>query len=107
VTGDETWDLQAASGEHLAVHVGYERAGPVHLSSETKFFSGTDPKVYQLVRLEQGLDIMRNATVNVGDRVRTFEYKVSGGRFAALFDGTERVLSWDSVPWQTRSIYQP
>jgi hypothetical protein len=50
---------------------------------------------------------MRNATVNVGDRVRDFSCTVSGGRFAALFDGTERVLSWDAIPWHNRAIYRP
>jgi hypothetical protein len=50
---------------------------------------------------------MRNATVNVGDRVRTFQYTVSGGKFASLFDGTERVLSWDSIPWHDRAMYRP
>jgi hypothetical protein len=107
VTGEETWDLRAAGGEHLGVHISYERSGPVRLSSEVKFFSGADPNVYQIVRLEQGLDIMRNATVHVGDRVRSFQYTASGGKFAALFDGTETVLSWDSIPWQTRAIYDP
>jgi hypothetical protein len=107
IAGEETWDFQAAGGERLAVHVTYERGTPVRLGSETKFFSGTDPNVYQVVRIDQGLDIMRNATINVGDRVREFQYTVSGGKFAALFDGTERVLSWDSIAWHNRSIYRP
>jgi hypothetical protein len=107
IAGEETWDFEAAGGEHLAVHVTYERGAPVRLSSETKFFSSTDPNVYQVVRIEQGLDIMRNATINVGDRVREFRYTVSGGKFAALFDGTERVLSWDAIPWHNRAIYRP
>jgi hypothetical protein len=107
IAGEETWDFQAAGGERLAVHLTYERGEPVRLSSETKFFSGADPNVYQVVRIEQGLDIMRNATVNVGDRVRTFQYTVSGGKFASLFDGTERVLSWDSIPWHDRAMYRP
>jgi hypothetical protein len=107
VAGEETWDFQAAGGEHLAVHVTYERGAPVRLGSETKFFSGADANVYQIVKIEQGLDIMRNATINVGDRVREFRYTVSGGKFAALFDGTERVLSWDSIPWHDRAIYRP
>jgi hypothetical protein len=107
IAGEETWDFKAAGGERLAVHLTYDRGAPVRLSSETKFFSGADPNVYQVVRIEQGLDIMRNATVNVGDRVRTFQYTVSGGKFAALFDGTERVLSWDSIPWHNRAMYRP
>jgi hypothetical protein len=107
VTGEETWDFQAAGGEHLAVHLTYTRGAPVRTSSETKFFSGSDANVYQVVRIEQGLDIMRNATVNVGDRVRDFQYTAAGGKFAALFDGTERALSWDAIPWHNRSIYRP
>ena len=107
ITGDETWDFQAAGGERLAVHITYDRGAPVRLSSETKFLSGADTNIYQVVRIEQGLDIMRNVTINVGDRVRDFRYTVSGGKFAALFDGTERVLSWDSFPWHSRSIYRP
>ena len=107
IAGEETWDFQAAGGERLAVHVAYERGAPVRLESEVKFFSGADTNVYQVVRIEQGLDIMRNATVNVGDRVRTFSYTATGGRFAALFDGTERVLSWDAIPWHNRAIYRP
>jgi hypothetical protein len=107
IVGQETWDFQASGGERLAVHVTYERGAPVRLSSETKFFSSIDQNVYQLVRIDQGLDIMRNVTINVDDRVREFQYTVSGGKFAALFDGTERVLSWDSIPWHNRTIYRP
>jgi len=47
------------------------------------------------------------ATVNVGDRVREFSYKASGGRIGALFDGTERVLSIDAIHWSSRGTYAP
>ncbi len=50
---------------------------------------------------------MRNATVQVRDRVREFSYKISGGRLGAMFDGTERVVSLDSFHWYNRGIYQP
>jgi hypothetical protein len=60
-----------------------------------------------VVRITQGLDIMRNVTTNVPDRVQAFQYTVSGGKFAALFDGSERALSWDAIPWHNRAIYQP
>ena len=106
-SGEETWDFQAAGGERLTVHLTYERGAPVRLGSETKFFAGTDPASYQVVRIEQGLDIMRNMTTHVPDHVRSFAYTAAGGRFAALFDGTERVLSWDAIPWHNRAIYRP
>jgi len=42
------------------------------------------------------------ATVNVGDRVREFSYKASGGRI-----GTECVLSIDAIHWSSRGTYAP
>ena len=56
---------------------------------------------------EQGLDIMRNATVPVRDRVTKFSYKGSGGKIAPLFDGTERVVSIDALHWYNRGVYLP
>jgi hypothetical protein len=104
---EENWDLAAASGERLQVHVTYERGAATKLASETKFFSGANPSVYQVSKIEQGLDIMRNATVPVPNRVKSFRYKASGGKIGALFDGTERVLSFDSIPWQVRTVSAP
>jgi hypothetical protein len=46
-------------------------------------------------------------TTNPPDRVKEFSYRAGGGRIAALFDGTEKVLSWDSQPWYTRSVIAP
>ena len=37
-------------------------------------------------------------------RVKEFTYKVTGGNLGALFDGTEKVLSWDSFHWYNRAI---
>jgi hypothetical protein len=50
---------------------------------------------------------MRNATVPVKDRVKTFEFKASGGRVAKLFDGSERVVSVDAFHWYNRAISSP
>jgi hypothetical protein len=103
----ENWDFAAANGERLEVHVRYERGAATKLASETKFFSGANPGVYQISKIEQGLDIMRNASVPVRDRVKEFRYKATGGKIGALFDGTERVLSFDAIPWQNRTVSTP
>jgi hypothetical protein len=50
---------------------------------------------------------MRNATVNIRDRVKEFRYRASGGKLAALFDGTERVVSIDAFPWYNRAVFTP
>jgi hypothetical protein len=104
---EEHWEFAAATGERLELQMKYERGVARRSSSETKFFSPGNPNVYQIFKIEQGLDIMRNATIEVRDRVKEFQLKGSGGKIGALFDGTERVLSIDALPWYTRAISQP
>ena len=104
---EEDWDFAAASGEHMQVHVKYERAPAAKGGGDVKFFNPADPSKYQIFRTEQATDITRNATTNPPDRVKEFSYRATGGRIAALFDGTEKVLSWDSQPWYNRSVIAP
>ena len=104
---EETWEFVAANGERMEVHLKYERAAARKGGAEVKFFSPTNPSSYQIFKVEQGLDIMRNATVPVRDRVKEFSYKAGGGRLGPLFDGSERVVSIDSFHWYNRGIYLP
>ena len=106
-TGEETWSFAAASGERLELHIKYERAAARKGSQEVKFFSPANPSSYLIFKVDSGIDIMRNATVPMRDRVKEFSYKISGGRLGAMFDGTERVVSLDSFHWYNRGIYQP
>lgn len=104
---DETWAFAAPSGEHMELHLKYERAAGRKGSNEVKFFSAVKPDFYQIFKIEQSLDIMRNATVQVRDRVKEFSFKAGGGKIAPLFDGTERVVSVDAMHWYNRGIYLP
>ncbi len=104
---EEHWGFSAASGERIELNLRYERAAARKSSQETKFFSSTNPNFQQIFKIEQGLDIMRNATVPVRDRVAAFSYKAVGGKIAPLFDGTERVVSIDALHWYNRGVYQP
>jgi hypothetical protein len=104
---EEHWEFADASGERLEVHLKYERGPARKGTNEVKFFSPTNPSFYQIFKIEQGLDIMRNATVNVRDRVKEFSYKAGGGRLGPLFDGSERVVSIDSFHWYNRGVYLP
>ena len=107
VTRDETWKFSSASGESFEVHTKLEAgASPKGAPSETKFYDPANPAAYQVFRVEQVLDIARNATTGV-DRVAEYSFKGGGGKFAALFDGTEKLLSVDSIPWYGRTISKP
>jgi hypothetical protein len=96
----ENWDFTAANGEHMELHLKYERGVARKGGGEIKFFSGANPGFYQIGKIAQGLDPMRNATVPTRDRV-------TGGNLGALFDGTERVVSIDAIHWHNRAVYLP
>jgi hypothetical protein len=107
ILNEETWQFTAANGEHMELHLTYERSVARKASNETKFFSAADPSSYQIWKIDQGLDIMRNATVQVKDRVKEFQLKASGGKVGSLFDGTERVVSVDALHWYNRTVSSP
>ncbi len=108
IIDSQDWVFAASSGERLEMHIKYER-GVANRGNpaETKFYSAKNPGFYQISRQEQVLDILRNATTNPPDRVKEFSFKAGGGSYSKLFDGTERLLSWDNILWINRSISLP
>ena len=103
----ENWAFAGPNGERMELHLKYERRVARRGTGELKLFSAADPSVYQIVKLAQGLDPMRNATVPSRDTVSEFQYKGTGGILSTLFDGSERVVSIDSIHWNDRAIYLP
>ena len=106
-TGVEDWEFAAAGGEHMQLHVEYERGPATRGGGEVKFFYPNDPEKFQLFKTDQAIDVTRNATTHPPDHVRKFSYRAGGGRIAALFDGTEKVVSWDLFPWYIRTVSTP
>jgi hypothetical protein len=104
----QDWVFTAATGEHLEMHIQYER-GAANKSNraDVKFYSAKTPGFYQISRQEQVLDILRNVTTTPPDRVKEFSFRGSGGSYAKLFDGTEKLLSWDNIVWINRSVLLP
>jgi hypothetical protein len=104
----QDWNLAAAGGEHLEIHLKYEKGvankGNV---ADTKFYSAKNPGFFQISRQEQVLDILKNATTNPPDRVKEFSFKAGGGSYSKLFDGTEKMLSWDNILWINRTVLLP
>ena len=106
--GTQDWVFGAATGEHLELHITYTPGvGDKRNLAEVKFYSAKNPSFYQISKQEQVLDIMRNVTTTPPDRVKKFSFKGSGGSYAKLFDGTEKVLSWDNILWINRSVMLP
>src|SRR5579863_1323251 len=104
----QDWVFTGAGGERLELHIKYER-GVANKGNpaDTKFYSAKNPGFFQISRQEQVLDILRNVTTTPPDRVKEFSFKAGGGSYAKLFDGSERVLSWDNIVWIHRSVFLP
>ena len=108
IVDTQDWNMAASTGEHLEMHITYERGSANKTAAaDTKFYSSKNPDFYQISRQEQVLDILRNATTNPPDRVKEFSFKGGGGTFSKLFDGSERILSWDNILWINRSVLVP
>jgi hypothetical protein len=104
----QDWMFRAAGGEQVEMHIQFERtANTRNPISDTKFYSAKDPATMQISRQEQVLSVLRNATTNPPDKVKEFSLKVSGGSFAKLFDGTQKMLSWDHILWVNRTVLKP
>lgn len=108
ITEAQDWLLSTASGEHFEMHITFERGtGNKSNAADTKYYSAKNPEFFQISRQEQVLDILRNATTNPPDRVKEFSFKGGGGSFSKLFDGSEKILSWDNILWLNRSVLVP
>lgn len=104
---EENWDFAAATGERMQMHIKYERGPARRGGNDTRFFDPNNPSEYRIFRPNQGIDITRNVSTNPPDHVMEFSYSAGGGRIANLFDGTERVLSWDSFPLYDLTVLEP
>jgi hypothetical protein len=74
----QDWVFEATSGEHLELHVSYDRGsaarGP---SSDIGLYSARNPSLYQISREEQVLDTVRSAATP--DRVHNPVFTCVGG----------------------------
>ena len=91
----------------MQVHLKFARGAAGRNAGEIKFYNPADPSQLRLVRTDTATDILRNVTTTPPDRVKEFSFHAGGGRIAALFDGSERALSWDSQPTYGRTILMP
>jgi hypothetical protein len=104
----QDWVFAAATGEHLEMHIKFERGVGFKINpADVKFYSAKNPSFYQISRQEQALDILRNVTTTPPDRVKEFTFKATGGSYTKLFDGKEKLLSWDNILWINRSVLLP
>ncbi len=104
----QDWVFAAPTGEHLELHITFERGGAAYRPEYSRtFYSAKDPSLLHISHESLVLDILRNVATNPPDHVKSFSFTGGGGSFAKLLDGTQKTLSWDNVLWINRSVYVP
>src|SRR6185436_19587540 len=104
----QDWDFAAAGGERIQMHLKYEKgAGVRRPPNEVRFYSAKTPSVFQIMRVDQVLEVIKNATVTMPDRVKEFSFKATGGSYSKIFGDAPRSLSWDNIVWLTRTVSLP
>ena len=104
----QDWLFEAATGEYFKFNVTFERAVVnKRPPRERRYCSAKNPASCQIAKEQLMLDIVKNVTTNPPDRVQQYAFSAGGGAYADLFDGTERLLSWDNILWLNQEIFLP
>ena len=102
----EVWEIKAEDGASLAIGLWFNRGEPQRDKVETKIWSAANAGFYRLERADRVADVARSIPAGI-EHIRRFEFNVAGPNLAALFDGTEQLVSITSLPFYARSVHQP
>jgi hypothetical protein len=105
---EERWSFTTDDGEQLEVRLRYTPGTPARSPNvETRNYSPEfQDGFYRLYRSDQGTNLLRSAVTGV-NRISELSFSARGPRLGAAFDGSERLVSVVSLPWQVRRVYFP
>jgi hypothetical protein len=103
---DEHWEASAEDGSSFEAHVEFSRGNLIRSKLEPIIYSSAKPGYYRVYKLEQVVDVVYSGPSNIG-RATKISVKASGPILTSLFDGTEKLVSINSTPHYTRSIFVP
>ena len=105
-TASERWEIKDSKGGTLLLQVRYERSPPALGKTEDRPRSGSDPALWRLYRIEQGVDVVKSVAEGI-DRLRNYRFRNNLAELDKLFDGREQLISVTSIPWHTRQTFVP
>jgi hypothetical protein len=105
-TGSELWDVRDARGGLLEFRLEYQGGVPTRVRTEASPHSAVDPNLYQIYRIDHGLDVVRSVPDGV-NRIRQYSLRVTMAELRGLFDGTEQLVSASLLPWYIREVFRP
>ena len=104
--GRERWEFASSAGNRITVTLAYRRGPATRSRGETKIRSAKNPDYTRTYKTEQASDLVRSTVTNV-NRLDEWKFEAAGPKLAAIFDGTETLLSVTLVPSYTREVSVP
>ena len=103
---EERWTIKGTDGHAIDVQVAYVRGVGAKARSDSRAYSGARPDFDRIYRADVVSDVVRSAP-NSEDRVSSVSVKVNGQKWAALFDGSEKIVAITAIPSFSRQIFLP
>ncbi len=103
---DETWQLEAESGDSVMLNLRYRKGAAVRRQSEIVIRSGRRPEFTRTYRIDQASDVLGLPDAP-DSRIEQVSFTVAGPLFSRIFDGTEVLTGVTAIPWYSREIYIP
>ena len=103
----EGWSIAGGGrGKRLEIRLRYLAAAPGRTALEQRVYSARNPEFFRIYRVDQGTDVLRGAAGGA-DRVEEFALSAAGPQLGAQFDGSERLVAAQSLPWYVRRVSLP
>jgi len=102
----EVWELEEPGGGVANLRFEYERGIPKRVNRTYNMYGSDDPKLTRIYKTDQGRDAVIDVAGGV-DRTRNFSLKMELAEFADLFDGSERMVSVETIVWYVREVFNP
>lgn len=102
----ESWQMEAGSGDRISVELHYQQAVPARRQSTIVIRSGKHTDYTRTYRIDQANDAL-GVPGAAASRIRSFTFNASGPLYSRLFNGSEVLTGITSTPWYNREISVP
>lgn len=104
--GKEVWQLQESDGGVANLSFEYTRGVPKRVNRTYNMYGSTDPKLTRIYHTDQGLDEVLNTGDKV-DRTHDLSLKITIKELKGMFDGSEKMIYVEILPWYLREVSDP
>jgi hypothetical protein len=104
-SAEQSWEFKGG-GEAVSLKAQFDEGQLAREKSESHVYSQVKPQFSRIYRYDERMEVVRGAGVAAG-RLKSFTFKAEGGKLAGIFDGSEQLIAFISVPSYSRDIYVP